>query len=120
DNGARHLGEKGRLAPGVQPARAEGPGVEYTFRVEARPEAAWLALTLLPLDGRAEVVVNGRVVEDLARYAGPKARAAVPVRVPLARDSLKAGDNVLEVRVREDAGRRGSCVVSEVAVELPE
>ena len=120
DNGARHLGEKGRLAPGVQPARSEGPGVEYTFRLEARPEAARLALVMLPIEGGAEVVVNGRVVEDLARHAGPKARAAVPVRVPLPRDSLKAGENVVGVRVREEAGRRGSCVVSEVVLELPD
>jgi len=110
DNGARQLGDKGRLAPGV----------EYTLRLDARPEAARLALTLLPIDGRAELVVNGRVVEDLARYAGPKARTAVPVRVPLPRDSLKAGENVIEVRLREEGGRRGSCVVSEVALELPE
>jgi hypothetical protein len=120
DNGVRHLGEKGRLAPGVQPARAEGPGVEYAVRLEGRPETARMALTLLPMEGRAEVVVNGRVVEDLARYAGPKAQAAVPVRVPLPRDSLKAGDNVIEVRVREEAGRHGRCVVSEVALELPQ
>jgi hypothetical protein len=110
DNGARHLGDRRGLAPGA----------EYTFRLEARPEAARLALRLLPLDGRSELVVNGRVVEDLARYAGPKARTAVPVRVPLPRDSLKAGENVVEVRVRDEGGRRGSCVVSEVALELPE
>jgi hypothetical protein len=119
DNGARHLGEKGRLAPGAWPARAEGPSVQYPFRVEARPEAARLALTLLPIDGRAEVVINGHVVEDLSRYAGPKARSAVPVRVPLPRGSLKAGENVVEMRVRAEGGRRGSCVVSDVAVELP-
>jgi hypothetical protein len=118
DNGARHLGEKGRLAPGARPARAEGPGVKYIFQANARPEAARLVLTLLPIDGRAEVVVNGRVVEDLSHYAGPKVRSAVPVRVSLPRGSLKAGENVVEVRVREQGGRRGSCVISEVAVEL--
>jgi hypothetical protein len=120
DNGTHHLGEKGRLAPGVQPARAEGPDVEYAVRLEARPETARLALTLVPIEGLAEIVVNGRVIEDLTRYAGPKARAAVPMQVALPRDSLKAGANVIAVRVREEAGRHGSCVVSEVALELPQ
>lgn len=119
DNGAHHLGDKGRLAPGARPARAEGSAREYKFRLGARPEAARLALTLLPLDGRAEVVVNGRGAEDLGKYVG---RAGDPVRVllPLPRDGLKVGENVVEVRVREEAGRRGSCVVSEVALEVPE
>jgi hypothetical protein len=44
----------------------------------------------------------------------------VPVLVPLPRDGLKAGDNVIEVRVREEAGRRGSCVISGVALEVHE
>jgi hypothetical protein len=120
DNGAHHLGDKGRLAPGARPTRAEGPSREYTFRLGARPEAARLALTLLPLDGRAELVVNGRGAEDLGKYAGRGGREPVRVRVPLSREALKAGENVIEVRVREEGGRRGSCVVSEVAVEVPE
>jgi hypothetical protein len=120
DNGTRHLGEKGRLAPGVQPAKAEGPSVEYRFRLDARPESARLALTLRPIDGRAEVVVNGRVVDDLGRYAGGKARTAVRVSVALPGDGLKVGENVVELRIWEATGRGGSCLVSEVVVELPE
>jgi hypothetical protein len=93
---------------------------EYTLRLEARPEAARLVLVLRPGDGRAEVVVNGRAVEDLDRYAGRRARAAVRVSVPLPRDGLQVGDNTVAVRVREEAGRRGSCSVSDVAVEIPD
>jgi hypothetical protein len=114
DNGTRHLGEKGRLAPGVQPARAEGPSVEYRVRLDARPESARLVLTLRPIDGCAEVVVNGRVVEDLGRYAGPRAQTAVPVSVSLPADALKAGENVVELRLR-----RGNCLVSRIALEIP-
>lgn len=120
DNGAHHLGEKGRLARGVEPAKAEGPAVEYSFRLEARPETARLVLTLRPIEGRAEVVVNGRVVDDLGKYAGRRTQAAVRVSIPLPGDSLKAGENVVELRVREEAGRRGSCLVSEVVVEVPQ
>jgi hypothetical protein len=119
DNGVRHLGDKHRLSPGVQPARAEGPTAEYTVRLEARPESARLALTLRPIDGGAEVVVNKRVVEDLGRYAGRRTQGAVRVSVPLPADALKAGDNEVWLRVREEAGRRGSCLVSEVVLELP-
>jgi hypothetical protein len=107
DNGSRPLGEK-------------SPAVEYTLRLAARPEVARLALTLRLGDGHAEVVVNGRVVEDLDRHAGPRARAAVRVSVPLPRESLKVGDNVVAVRVRQEAGRRGSCTLSEVIAEIPE
>jgi hypothetical protein len=120
DNGAHHLGQKGRIAPGARPARAEGPSREYTLRLETRPESARLVLTLLPLDGRAEVVLNGKVVEDLGRHAGPGARGPVRVRVALPRASLRLGANVVELRVREEAGRRGSCVVSDVVLEVPE
>ena len=93
--------------------------MEYTVRLDARPESARLALTLRPIDGRAEVVVNGRVVEDLARYAGRRAQGPIRVSVPLPADDLKAGDNAVQLRVREEAGRRGSCVVAEVVLELP-
>jgi len=120
DNGRRHLGEKGRLVPGAQPARAEGPRVEYTVRLAERPKAARLVLTLFPLDGRAEVLLNGLSAADLGKYAGRGARTAVPVAVPLPGDSLKAGENVVELRIGEEAGRRGSCVVSGVRLEIPE
>ena len=45
DNGTRHLGEKGQLAAEVRPARAEGPIVEYRFKLAARPEAALFSVT---------------------------------------------------------------------------
>jgi hypothetical protein len=115
DNGTRHLGEKGRLAPGARPARAEGPAVEYRFRLDARPASARLVLTLRLIDGPAEVVVNGRVVDDMGRYAGNRAQTAARVSVPLTGDALKAGENVVELRLR-----RGGCLISEVALEVPE
>jgi hypothetical protein len=115
DNGTRHLGDKGRLTAGVQPTKAEGPAVEYRFRLDARPGSARLALTVRPIDGRAEVVVNGRVVDDLGRYVGGRAREEARVTVRLPGDDLKAGENVVELRLR-----RGSCLVSEVVLEVPE
>ena len=120
DNGRHHLGEKGRLVPGARPARAEGPHLEYTVRFAERPKTARLVLTLLPLQGRVELLVNGMSVQDLGKYAGHGARGAVPIVVPLPPDTLKAGDNVVELRISEEAGRRGSCLVSEVAVEIPQ
>jgi hypothetical protein len=121
ENGARHLGEKGQLEAGVQPARAEGPEAEYRVRLRGQPKTARLVIMLRPIKGLAEVVVNGRVIADLDKYAGRDAHAPVRVTVSLPRDSLKAGDNnVVTLRVREESGRRGSCLISEVAVELPE
>jgi hypothetical protein len=115
DNGTRHLGEQGRLTAGVRPARAEGPAAEYRFRLDARPGSARLTLTLRPIDGRAEVVVNGRAFDDPARSAGDRVRTAVRVSVPLPGDALKEGENIVELRVR-----RGSCLVAEVVLEVPE
>ncbi len=119
DNGTHHLGEKGRLVPGARPARAEGPRIEYTFRLADAPAPARLLLTFLPLDGRTEVLVNGSRVADLGKSTDG-GRTTQPVVVPLRRDVLKAGDNLVEVRVREDAGRRGSCVLAGVRVEITE
>jgi hypothetical protein len=120
DNSIRHLGEKGRTEPGLQPAQAEGPVVEYTLRLAALPLLTRLLLTVLPRGGHAEVVVNGRQVADLDAYAGRRPDAAVPVTLSLPRDALKAGDNIVGVRLRDETGRRGSCLVSEVAAELAE
>jgi putative component of toxin-antitoxin plasmid stabilization module len=59
-------------------------------------------------------------VDDLGRYAGGRAQSAARVSVALAGDALKAGENVVELRLRDGTGRRGGCLVSEVAVEIPQ
>jgi hypothetical protein len=104
ENGFRQLGEK----------------VEYTFSLEARPEIARLTLTQRSLGGHADLIVNGRVVEDLGRHADPAARTATQAVVSLPRDCLQIGENKLEVRLRDEAGRRGGYVISDVAVEIPQ
>src|SRR5262249_15635934 len=103
DNGTHRLGAAGR----------DG---EYAFRLGGQPGAARLVVTLSSVAGRAELVLNGRVVEDLGRYVGRG--ATEPVRVPLPRDALRAGDNTVQLRVRDEAGRRGSCIVGGVALEV--
>jgi hypothetical protein len=102
ENGIRQLGER----------------AEYTFSLQARPETARLRLNHRSLGGHADLIVNGRVVEDLGRHADPAARTATQAVVPLPRDCLRVGENKLEVRLRDEARRPGGYVISDVAVEL--
>ncbi len=120
ENGTRHLGERGRTEKGVQPAQAEGPTAEYRLRLDAQPSTARLVLAVRPIEGHSEVVVNDRFRAELDRYVGRRAGAAVRVSIPLPRDALRAGENTVAVRVRDEAGRRGSCLLSEVVLEMPE
>jgi hypothetical protein len=40
--------------------------------------------------------------------------------VSLPRDCLQIGENKLEVRLRDEAGRRNGYMISDVALELPQ
>jgi hypothetical protein len=119
DNGSHRLGSRESPVPDARP-RAEGPGVRYTFRLDAPPGEARLVLRLLQREGadtRTDVVLNGRRVEDLGRRAGGVVRRPLWLVVPLPRGGLREGDNVLEVR---QADGRGLCAISDLAVEVPQ
>jgi hypothetical protein len=133
DNAFHHLGDPTRIVPELQPARAEAASLRRPFRLDAVPPAAHLVVGVVhprgPGDasaaapapgGRgAEVIVNGKSVAVLplpANQSSPQ-----PARVALPRSCLRAGENVLELRLTADceAQRPASCGVYSLALELP-
>jgi hypothetical protein len=135
DNGAHHLGDRDRLMAGLQPARAEGPSLRWTVRLEAAPDAAYFVVQVLQLkgrgdgigpalergEGRTELLVNGQRVDYLNRHvdrASPeprRLRLALPARI------LRAGENVLELRQTpgHDSERHEDCGIWGLSLELP-
>jgi hypothetical protein len=135
DNAPHHLGDRDRLVAGLQPARAEGPSLRLTVRLDAVPEAASVVVDVVRLKGRGdgigpalergelrtELLVNGERVDYLNRHvdrAAPeprRLRLALPVRL------LRAGDNVLELRQTpgHDSERHEDCGVAGLCLELP-
>jgi hypothetical protein len=128
DNGAHHLGDGKRAVAGLSPPRAEGPALKLSVRLDAAPAEARLTLFAVRPAGAAdagpptEVVVNGRRVDYLNRLAGRASPEPRRLVVPLPRDALRAGDNVIELRQTADPAteRLADCGVFGVALELPE
>jgi hypothetical protein len=123
DNGSHHLGAPGKATAGL-PGKAEGLSWRKGVKLDTDPPDARLVAEVAgPVGGagrggaRAAVVVNGRVVDYLERSAAAPRR----VEVPLPRGALRAGENVVEVRLTPDptTGRHAPCVVSGLALELP-
>ncbi|HXG12509.1 MAG TPA: hypothetical protein VNK04_22325 [Gemmataceae bacterium] len=134
DNNFHHLGDPRRVVPELQPARAEGPTLRRTFRLDTVPTGVRLEVQVVHLKGpgdgigaalergelRTEVVVNGQRVDYLNRHVGRASEGPRRIRVILPRRSLRAGDNVLELRqVPDSDGRRESCGIAGLALELP-
>lgn len=120
----RHLGEAGQLLPGAGPVRAEGPEWETRFPLDAAPGPARLVLAIAARQGRTtrtEVVLNGARVADLGQHVGAKVTTPVRVELPIPSGLLQAGVNVLHVYQvpEQDGGRRESCVLGDVVLELP-
>jgi hypothetical protein len=122
DSGVRHLGQRGNLVPGVFPARAEGPAVEYLVPFD-EPRPARLVLTVQHLADngtKTEVIVNGTRVDDLNRHAGASLGEPRRVIVPLPSKAFRTGVNAVQFRqVAPQGGRPGSTVVSDVVLEVP-
>jgi hypothetical protein len=135
DNARHHLGEEGRLVPGLYPPRAEGPRLRRTLRLESAPASARLLLTVQfarrEADGiggglkrserETEVLVNGRSIGTLNRYVDRAATDPQRIVIPIPADSLEARENIIELVQKPElkTGLRGNCVVSNLAVELP-
>jgi hypothetical protein len=121
DNGWHHLGDKGRLVPGLQPPRAEGPALRSTFKLDKVPKSTRLVVNVQG-NPRTEVMVNGKRVDALNRHVDGVAKEPRRVVVVLPADRLRAGENVLELTQLADSetGRRASCVVSGLAIEIPQ
>jgi hypothetical protein len=135
DNGRHHLGEEGRLVPGLYPPRAEGPRLRRTLRLESAPASARFLLTvqfaridadsigagLKRSEGDTEVLVNGRSIGTLNRYVDGAAKNPRRIAIPIPGDALEARENIIELVQKPETktGIRGNCVVSNLAVELP-
>ncbi len=135
DRAARHLGPKGKVAAGFQPARAEGESLHWTFRLEGVPPTARLRVDVVHLKGpgdgiaaalargelRTEVVVNGRVVDYLNRHVERSSREPRPLTIALPRGVLRVGENTLRLR-QTPAGKTRhyeSCGITGLVLEMP-
>jgi hypothetical protein len=126
DNGRHHLGDAECPVPNVVPSRAEGPILRRTVQLDAIPPSARIALIVHSqraiADGprSTEIFLNGERIDSLGRHVDRGATGAVPVSIAIPSRWLRKGDNVVEVRQLADAnGHRVSCVVSDLALELP-
>jgi hypothetical protein len=136
DGGFHHLGESGKVAPGLDPPRAAGPAWRGSFTLDAVPEEARLVLSVIGLLGpgdaegkglaegalRTEVVVNGRRVDYLNRQVDRSSRQPRRLTVSLPRDALRTGANAVEVRQTPDprSGRYPHCGIFGLALEIPQ
>jgi hypothetical protein len=135
DNARHHLGDASRPVPGLAPPRPEGPALRRPFRLDAIPATARLAVTVHhlkgPVDGigpalqrgelRTEVFVNERRIDYLNRRVDRAVKETQRLEIALPTSALRIGENVVELRQTPEAatGRRESCVVSNLVIELP-
>ena len=73
------------------------------------------------MEGRSEVQINGRSIGDLDRHVDRASKEPVHLSVAIPSGVLRAGENSVEVRRVPQAptGRLASCVISDLALELP-
>jgi hypothetical protein len=134
DNTAHHLGPKEKLVAGLYPARAEGVTATWKFNLKNLPATARLYLQATHVQGkedgnagawergelRAEVVVNGKVVDYLNRYVNRSTREPQRLTIVLPRKVLRAGRNILQVRQAPERQTRHyeHCGVSDLVLEF--
>jgi hypothetical protein len=135
DRGPRHLGPAGKMTTGLHPARAEGSSLSWKFRLARVPTGARLRLDVIQLKGfeddiarqlhlgelRTEVVVNGEVVDYLNRHVRRASRLAQPLTIQLPPRVLRAGNNVLRVRLTPErkTNHYESCGIANLVIEIP-
>jgi hypothetical protein len=135
DNGRHHLGDAGRLVPFIVPPRSEGPTLRRTFRLDAVPPSARVTVTVHHLKGaadgigpalergdlRTEVFVNEKRIDYLNRHVDRAVAETRRLAITIPNSVLRISENVVELRQTPEAasGRRESCVVANLAVELP-
>jgi hypothetical protein len=135
DDNSHHLGQPGKPVPDLQPPQGEGLTLRRTFRLEDVPQEVRLVLHVAHLRGpgdgigealergewRTEVVLNGKVVDYLNRHVERASREARRLSLPLSPEALRAGENVLELRLTPDraSGRYEHCGISGLRLEMP-
>jgi hypothetical protein len=134
DLAAHHLGPRGKMVAGLEPARAEGLSLRRTFRLKAAADVR-LRVRVVHLKGtgddiaaalkrgelQTEVVVNGKVVDYLNRHVLHSSREPRWLSVALPRNVLRAGDNSVLLRQtpEQETGHYESCGVTGLVVEIP-
>jgi hypothetical protein len=131
DSARHHLGATGQVVLGYFPPRAEGPKLRCTFRLDSVPTAARLVITAQHLKGQAgarnrgelatEVLVNGRSLGNLNSRIDRALKDPLSIRIEIPKEALLGGENIVELIQKPEAktGRRESCIISAVAIELP-
>jgi hypothetical protein len=127
DNAFHHLGDPEAFAPQLQPPRAEGPTLKRTFTLDVLPGEARLVLEVVRLKGpketasRATLYLNGERLDDLNRHVDKAVDEPRRLALPLPKERLRKGENVLELRLTPspETRRVEPCGVSGLAIELP-
>jgi hypothetical protein len=68
-----------------------------------------------------ELLVNGRSLGNLNSHVDRALKEPLDIRIAIPAESLLAGENVVELIQNPDSktGRRESCIISGLAIELP-
>jgi hypothetical protein len=127
DNAFHHLGDPDLFSARLQPPRAEGPALKRTFSLDALPDDARLVLNVTELKGaketasRVTVYLNGERLDDLNRHVDKAASEPRRLALPLPKERLRKGENVVELKLTPapETRRVEPCGVSGLAVELP-
>lgn len=135
DNGIHHLGREWQ--PSFTRPKPDGLSLRKTFILEAAPAATDLVVTVAHLPGpgdgpkiaqtlakgggRTEVLVNGKVIDYLNRLVESSSAEPRSVRVRVPRESLKAGENSVELRLTldRDTGRYADCLICGLTLAVP-
>jgi hypothetical protein len=127
DNGFHHLGDPQAFSPLLQPPRAEGTELKRTFTLDALPDDARLVLSVMQLKGvketaaRVSVYLNGERLEDLNRLVDKAVSEPRRLTLPLAKERLRKGENVLEFKLTPSSETRRvePCGLFGLALEVP-
>lgn len=127
DNAFHHLGEPQAFSPQLSPPRAEGLELKRTFTLDALPDDARLVLNVVQLKSakqtaaRVTVYLNGERLDDLNRHSDKAISEPRRLTLPLPKDRLRKGDNVLELKLTPspETRRVEPCGVFGLAVEIP-
>lgn len=135
DNDRHHLGREIIAAWPVP--RPEGLRLQTKFKLDAVPADPHLAVEVTYLKGpgdgkaiaealqrgglRTVVVVNGKEVDYLNRLVEHSAAEPRRLRMALPKEALRTGENVIELQqsADRDTGRYEECILSAIALELP-
>ena len=127
DNAFHHLGDPQAFTARLQPPRAEGLELKRTFALDEVPDNARLVLNVVQLKSiketgaRVTVYLNGERLDDLNRHVDKAISEPLRLALPLPKERLRKGENVLELKLMPspETRRVEPCGVFGVMVEVP-